>query len=67
MKRFARTFSNQSARIFNLLDKVVGRDLKDLMNSFLGGKSERAKKKKSPEAAPATQGTETAATPAGSP
>jgi hypothetical protein len=51
----------------NLLDKVVGRDLKDLMNSFLGGKSERPKKKKSPEAAPATQGTETAATPAGSP
>jgi hypothetical protein len=51
----------------NLLEKVVGRDLKDLVNSFLGGKSERPKKKKSPEAAPATKGTESAATPAGSP
>ncbi len=51
----------------NLLEKVVGRDLKDLVNSFLGGKSERPKKKKSPEAAPATEGTESAATPAGSP
>lgn len=31
----------------NLLDKVVGRDLKDLVNSFLGGgKSEKPKKKK---------------------
>jgi hypothetical protein len=51
----------------NLLEKVVGRDLKDLVNSFLGGKSERPKKKKSPEAAPATEGTESAATPPGSP
>jgi type II secretion system protein N len=51
----------------NLFEKVVGRDLKDLVNSFLGGKSERPKKKKSPETAPATEGTETATTPAGPP
>jgi hypothetical protein len=51
----------------NLLEKVVGRDLKDLVNSFLGGKSERPKKKKSPGTAPATEETESAATPAGSP
>ena len=30
----------------NLLEKVVGRDLKDLVNSFLGGKGEKPKKKK---------------------
>lgn len=35
----------------NLLEKVVGRDLKGLMNSFLGGgKSDRQKKKKEKEA-----------------
>src|SRR5205823_319357 len=27
----------------NLLEKVVGRDLKDLVNSFLGGKSDQPK------------------------
>lgn len=51
----------------NLLEKAVGRDLKDLVNSFLGGKSGRPKKKKSPQAPPAAQGTETATPPAGSP
>jgi hypothetical protein len=30
----------------NLLEKVVGRDLKDLVNSFLGGKSEKTDKPK---------------------
>jgi len=30
----------------NLLEKVVGRDLKDLVNSLWGGKSEKSKKKK---------------------
>ena len=30
----------------NLLEKVVGRDLKDLVNSFWGGKTEKPKKKK---------------------
>ena len=30
----------------NLLEKVVGRDLKDLVNSFWGGKSDKPKKKK---------------------
>ena len=30
----------------NLLEKVVGRDLKDLVNSFWGGKSDTPKKKK---------------------
>ena len=35
----------------NLLDKVVGRDLKDLVNSFFGGaKSEKPKKKKGSQA-----------------
>lgn len=34
----------------NLLDKVVGRDLKDFVNSLWRGKGERPKKKKSPEA-----------------
>lgn len=38
----------------NLLEKVVGRDLKDLVNSFLGGgKAEKPKKKKE-KGAPAT-------------
>jgi AsmA-like C-terminal region/AsmA family len=40
----------------NLLEKVVGRDLKDLVNSFWGGKSDRPKKKKSPETAPEESG-----------
>jgi type II secretion system protein N len=37
----------------NLLEKVVGRDLKDLVNSFFGGggKSEKPKKKKAAQAA----------------
>ncbi len=36
----------------NLLEKVVGRDLKDLVNSFFGGgKSEKPKKKKGAQAA----------------
>lgn len=36
----------------NLLDKVVGRDLKDLVNSFFGGgKSDKPKKKKGAQAA----------------
>jgi type II secretion system protein N len=36
----------------NLLDKVVGRDLKDLVNSFFGGgKSDKPKKKKGTQAA----------------
>ena len=51
----------------NLLEKVVGRDFKDLVNSFWGGKSDRSKKKKTPEAGRAADGTEGAATPAGSP
>ena len=45
----------------NLLEKVVGRDLKDLMNSFFGGgKSNKPKKKKgaqAEESAPAQQST----------
>ncbi len=36
----------------NLLEKVVGRDLKDLVNSFWGGKSDRPKKKKTVETTP---------------
>jgi type II secretion system protein N len=36
----------------NLLEKMVGRDLKDLVNSFWGGKVDRPKKKKSAETAP---------------
>ena len=40
----------------NLLEKVVGRDLKDLMNSFWGGKGDRPKKKKSAETAPGEPG-----------
>ena len=42
----------------NLLEKVVGRDLKDLMNSFLG-KGEKPKKKKGPQA----EGAESPASP----
>jgi len=34
----------------NLLEKVVGRDLKDLVNSFWGGKSDKPKKKKGAQA-----------------
>ena len=34
----------------NLLEKVVGRDLKDLVNSLLGGKSDKPKKKKGGQA-----------------
>jgi len=63
----------------NLLEKVVGRDLKDLVNSFLGGgKSERPKKKKekanqgaadeaSPEATPEPSPSPAGPTPASSP
>ena len=59
----------------NLLEKVVGRDLKDLVNSFLGGKGEKPKKKKGgqqnpEESAPASPGKSApavSATPAGSP
>ena len=40
----------------NLLEKVVGRDLKDLVNSFWGGKGDRPKKKKSLETAPGEPG-----------
>jgi type II secretion system protein N len=63
----------------NLLEKVVGRDLKDLVNSFWGGggKSEKPKKKKAaaqpgdeesaPSASPAESVSSPAPTPAGSP
>lgn len=51
----------------NLLDKIVGHDLKDLVNSFWGGKSERPRKKKSLESAPGSEGAEATATPADSP
>jgi hypothetical protein len=62
----------------NLLEKVVGRDLKDLVNSFFGGgKTDKPKKKKgaqgTEEQVPAQQptGDETAPTavpsPVGSP
>jgi type II secretion system protein N len=34
----------------NLLEKVVGRDLKELVNSFWGGKSDKPKKKKGAQA-----------------
>jgi AsmA-like C-terminal region/AsmA family len=63
----------------NLLEKVVGRDLKDLVNSFWGGggKSEKPKKKKgaaqpgdeesAPSASPAEEASSPAPTPAGSP
>jgi len=40
----------------NLLEKVVGRDLKNLVNSLWGGKGDRPKKKKSVEAAPGEPG-----------
>ena len=36
----------------NLLEKVVGRDLKDLVNSFWGGKSDKPKKKKGAQTTP---------------
>lgn len=36
----------------NLLEKVVGRDLKDLVNSFWGGKSDKPKKKKGAQTNP---------------
>ena len=60
----------------NLLEKVVGRDLKDLVNSFLGGKSDKPKKKKgaqtnvdesTPAATPGTSASATAPSPANSP
>jgi len=52
----------------NLLEKVVGRDLKDLVNSFWGGKSDKPKKKKgaqtnADESSPVTS-PETSASPA---
>jgi AsmA-like C-terminal region len=51
----------------NLLEKVVGRDLKDLVNSFWGGKSDRSRKKKSAALAPETQASEAAPAPTASP
>ncbi|OLD70715.1 MAG: hypothetical protein AUG90_00740 [Verrucomicrobia bacterium 13_1_20CM_4_55_9] len=60
----------------NLLEKVVGRDLKDLVNSFLGGKSDKPKKKKgaqtnvdesTPAATPGTSASAAAPSPANSP
>jgi hypothetical protein len=60
----------------NLLEKVVGRDLKDLVNSFWGGKSDKPKKKKggqanvdesTPAASPGTSATPAAPSPANSP
>jgi type II secretion system protein N len=64
----------------NLLEKVVGRDLRDLVNGLWGGKGERPKKKKpagtplaepiaspSPLSTPEATKPETAATPAPSP
>jgi len=59
-----------------LLEKVVGRDLKDLGNSFLGGKSDKPKKKKgaqtnvdesTPAATPGTSASAAAPSPANSP
>ncbi len=52
----------------NLLEKVVGRDLKDLVNSFWGGKGDKSKKKKgaqtnTDESSPVT-GPEPSASPA---
>jgi type II secretion system protein N len=41
----------------NLLEKVVGRDLKDLVNSFLGGKGDKPKKKKEKAAQPESEET----------
>src|SRR6266568_659154 len=60
----------------NLLEKVVGRDLKDLVNSFWGGKSDKPKKKKgaqtnadesTPAATPGTSASAAAPSPANSP
>ena len=60
----------------NLLEKVVGRDLKDLVNSFWGGKSDKPKKKKgaqantdesTPAASPQTSASPAAPSPANSP
>ena len=62
----------------NLFEKVVGRDLKDLVNSFLGGKGEKPKKKKdkgapaesdesSPQQSPAGNAAPASPTPANSP
>ncbi len=60
----------------NLLEKVVGRDLKDLVNSFLGGKSDKPKKKKgapanvdesTPAGTPGTSASAAAPSPANSP
>jgi type II secretion system protein N len=60
----------------NLLEKVVGRDLKDLVNSLWGGKSDKSKKKKgaqanadesTPAASPETSASPAAPSPANSP
>jgi type II secretion system protein N len=60
----------------NLLEKVVGRDLKDLMNSLWSGKSDKPKKKKgeqantdesTPAATPETSASPAAPSPANSP
>ncbi|MEY2543445.1 MAG: AsmA-like C-terminal region [Verrucomicrobiota bacterium] len=60
----------------NLLEKVVGRDLKDLVNSFWGGKSDKPKKKKgaqanvdesTPTASPETSASPAAPSPSSSP
>jgi type II secretion system protein N len=60
----------------NLLEKVVGRDLKDLVNSFWGGKSDKPKKKKgaqtnpeesTPATSPDTSASPVAPSPANSP
>jgi type II secretion system protein N len=60
----------------NLLEKVVGRDLKDLVNSLWGGKSDKPKKKKgeqanaaesTPGASPETSASPAAPSPANSP
>ena len=37
----------------NLVERLVGRDLSGMLNSFFGGKRERSKKKKTPVQAPA--------------
>ncbi len=60
----------------NLLEKVVGRDLKDLVNSFWGSKSDKPKKKKgaqvnvdesTPIASPDTSASPAAPSPSSSP
>ena len=60
----------------NLLEKVVGRDLKDLVNSLWGGKSDKPKKKKgtqanadesTPAASPEASASSAAPSPANSP